>query len=253
MTQARTGSQAIERALAILNAFTAADPDLGISELAHRVGLSTSTAHRMVRALVAGGMLEQGVHSDRYRLGHRAVVTGQIAAHNLGMTEVASLLNTLANTVGDSVSLGFLQGREVVVAFRAEANDPLTFDRRPGAREFAHASAMGKVLLAYSPHPAQLVDQLGDMVAFTPTTITDPAALIAELAAVRSCGFATNNQERRAGASGVSVPVFDHDRRVQAALVAHGPSDHFGAERQDALLIELRASAQQIGSALSVA
>ena len=83
MAEARTGSQAIERSLAILDTFTAAEPDLGISEIANRVGLSTSTAHRMIRALVAGGMLEQGVHSDRYRLGHRAVVMGQIAAHNL--------------------------------------------------------------------------------------------------------------------------------------------------------------------------
>ena len=252
MTEARTGSQAIERSLAILDTFTAAEPDLGISEIANRVGLSTSTAHRMIRALVAGGMLEQGVHSDRYRLGYRAVVMGQIAAHNLGMTEVAGLLKRLAQSVGESVSLGFLQGSEVVVAFRAEAREPLEFDRRPGAREFAHASAMGKVLLAYSGNPRRAVADLGDLVAFTPATVVDAGALIAELAVVRANGFAINNRERRPDASGVAVPVFDHDLRVKSALVVHGPSAHFGVEHRAGFVAALRESAKLIGEALAV-
>ncbi len=253
MTEARTGSQSIERAMAVLGVFSAADPDVGISDIATRVGLSTSTAHRIVRALVAGGLVEQGTHTDRYRLGHRAVVMGQIASHNLGMSEITALLRSLSVELGDPVGLGFLQGVEVVVAFRAEAAEPLSFDRRPGAREFAHASAMGKVLLAYSDSIVNVVASLGELTAFTSSTIVDPVAWAAELRTVRAQGFAVNNEERRAGASGVAVPVFDGDGRVQAALVAHGPSERFSLDRQRQLVAPLYTCAKKIGEALSVA
>ena len=74
--QPRTGAQSVERALAVLRCFEGAAGDLGVSEIAARTGLSVSTAHRLTRALCAGGLLAQDSRTERYQLGPLLVVLG---------------------------------------------------------------------------------------------------------------------------------------------------------------------------------
>src|SRR5215217_67901 len=81
---ARSGSQSVERALAVLQHIGEADEDVGVSELAARTSLSVSTTHRLVQALRTAGLVAQDERSERYHLGPGAVALGRRAEARLG-------------------------------------------------------------------------------------------------------------------------------------------------------------------------
>ena len=181
--EARTGAQAVERAMAIMSCFDADVDDLGLGEIADRSGLRASTAHRIVRALVRGGFLAQDSRTERYHLGARLALLGQTAIARYGLDLAQPDLENLARATGEAASLGVRNGGDVVVVLRAESAQPLRFDRPHGARVPLHASAMGKALLAFGPaDPAQAVAELEPLERFTPHTLT-ARALITDLEA----------------------------------------------------------------------
>ena len=100
------GTQAVERAIAIMHCFREDAKPLGISEIARSVGLNISTAHRLMRALVAAGFMEQDPTTERYRLGIEIAVLGQRALEQAGYHLAKPVLSRLADATGESVSLG---------------------------------------------------------------------------------------------------------------------------------------------------
>ena len=179
-----------------------------LTEIARAVGLNVSTAHRLVRALCHGGFMEQEAESERYRLGFAIAVLGQRALEQSGYHLAQPILARLATTTGESASLGIRRGDEVLVLERAASVQPLRFDHPTGAEIHLHASAMGKVLLAFAPgSPKETVAALHPMERYTGHTITSRAALVQELTTIREQGFATNREERYEGVCGVAAPV----------------------------------------------
>src|SRR5262245_16444619 len=138
MSEARSGTQSVDRALAILRAFEAGPSDLGVTELAARAGLSVSTAHRLVRALCAAGLLRQEPRTERYQLGPALVVLGRRAEDQLGYTRALPVLEELATTTGESVNLGIRSGDDVLVILDVPSAHPLRFDQAPGTRVPIH-------------------------------------------------------------------------------------------------------------------
>ena len=104
--EARPGTQAVERAIAIMHCFREDAKPLGVSEIARSVGLNISTAHRLMRALVTAGFLEQDPVTERYRLGIEIAVLGQRALEQAGYHLAKPVLSRLADATGESVSLG---------------------------------------------------------------------------------------------------------------------------------------------------
>ena len=151
----KTGAQAIERAIAILGCFDG-PADVGVSEIADRVGITVSTAHRIVRALVAGGLLGQDPTTERYHLGLTTAVLGQLALDRLSLSGAAPRIEALAATTGEAVGLGVRVGDDVMVVLHVASPQPLRFEQRAGARVPLHVSSMGKVLLAFGPQPPPL-------------------------------------------------------------------------------------------------
>lgn len=196
--------------------------EMGITQIAGATDLSVSTAHRLVRALVAAGLLTQNHQSDRYGLGPLLVVLGRRAERHLGYDPARATLERLAAATGESVNLGVRAGSEVLVVLDVASDQPLRFDQPPGTRVPLHTSAMGKCLLAFVPDVEAEVRALPELTGVTARTITDPAALRAELDRVRSRGWALNDEERNAGVRAVAAPVL-HEGRAVAALAVQGP------------------------------
>lgn len=229
--EARTGAQAVERAMAIISCFDADVDDLGLGEIADRSGLRASTAHRIVRALVRGGFLAQDSRTERYHLGARLALLGQTAIARYGLDLAQPDLENLARATGEAASLGVRNGGDVVVVLRAESAQPLRFDRPHGARVPLHASAMGKALLAFGPaDPAQAVAELEPLERFTPHTLT-ASTLITDLEATRARGYAVNFEERHDGVGGVGAPVLDRHGVARAGVAVQGPIHGFGDDR----------------------
>ena len=229
--EARTGAQAVERAIAIISCFDADVDDLGLGEIADRSGLRASTAHRIVRALVRGGFLAQDSRTERYHLGARLAVLGQSAMARYGLDLAQPELDKLALASGEAASLGVRSGGDVVVVLRAASAQPLRFDRPHGARVPLHASAMGKTLLAFgAADPARAVAELGPLQRFTAHTLTGDA-LIADLEETRARGYAVNLEERHDGVGGIGAPVLDCHGVARAGLAVQGPIHGYAEER----------------------
>ncbi len=211
--------------MAILRCFHDDEDDLGISEIANRTGLRVSTAHRIVRALCGGGLMDQDHRSDRYRLGRTLVLLGQQAANQLGLEEARPVLEQLAAESGESASLGTRHGNEVVVVLVASSSQRLRFDHEQGGRIGLHASGMGRALLAFSTKEvAAAVPVDIELDRYTDRTIVDRDALLADLQAIRTRGYAINDQGRFEGVVGIAAPLIGRDGTARAAVGVQGPT-----------------------------
>jgi IclR family acetate operon transcriptional repressor len=227
----RPGSQAIERALAVLDCFMDGQAELGVTGIARRLGLSVSTAHRIVRALVGAGYLAQNPQTDRYHLGRSAVLLGQAAQRALGLELVLPVLEEVAETTGESVNFGVLDGDAAVIQIRIESRHPLRFEQAVGTRVGLYCSALGKALLAFSPEPAAVLRRLPQFEAHTPYTLTTHAALERDLALTRQRGYSLDEQETQVGVRCIGSPVLDASGFAQSAIAVQIPTVRMPKEK----------------------
>lgn len=244
--RARSGAQSVERAIRVLRTIADAGADLGVSELAQRTALSVSTTHRLLRVLLAAGLVDQDPRTERYQLGPMLVPLGRAAEQRLGFARVRPVLESLASTTGESVNLGVRVGDDVLVVVDVASSQPLRFDQAPGSRVPIHTSAMGKCLLAWDADPAGAVDRLGRLVAVTDRTITEPGALRAELDRVRRQGWALNDEERVPGVRAVAVPVLDAAGVALAAIAVQAPALRLADDRLDEVVHHLRTATRDV-------
>jgi IclR family acetate operon transcriptional repressor len=247
----RSGTQTVERALAILNLFRDGPDSLSITEIARQTGLHVSTAHRIVRALCAEQFMDQDIRSERYLLGPSLAILGRRALDSSGLGVAQPILEHLAESTGESVSLGVRRGAELVVVLSASSHQRLRFDHEPGSVIQLHASAMGKVLLAFSDvAPKAAVAALPDLVRYTDSTITGRAALTADLEEAHRKGYAVNHEERYDGVCGVAAPVLDRRELAVAAVGLQGPTIRLTAKRLVQVAVEVRAAAHDVAAAM---
>ena len=246
---ARSGSQSVERALAVLQCIAEADGDIGVSEIGGRCGLSVSTAHRLVQALRAPGLVSQDQRSERYRLGPGAVALGRRAELRLGVSRLEPhLRDRLAACTGESITLGTRLGNEMLVVSHIPSSHPLRVGHPPGMRVPLHASAIGKVLLAFTPDRSAEIAALGPLIAYTDATITDHAALLKEVTTTWQRGWAKNDGERDVGVRSIAAPLRNPDGTAWAGVAVQGPSARLPDDRLDELVDVLLQVAQQMAS-----
>jgi len=218
--------QAIERAVAILGAFSADEPELGVSDLAVRLGLHKSTVHRFVVNLEAAGLLERNRHTARYRLGLRIFELGGLVLKQMNLWEESlPYLEGLVHDSGETGHLAVLGGGEAVYIEKVEARRALRIPSAIGRGYPAHATSLGKVLLA-NIDDRQVGEILADrgLNRFAPNTITDAGRLRIELATVREQGYAVDDEEYEEGLRCIGAPVFGHTGQVVAAIGIGGPT-----------------------------
>ncbi|MFT7474575.1 MAG: IclR family acetate operon transcriptional repressor [Verrucomicrobiales bacterium] len=241
------GTKAIDRALQVLSSFVTR-PEQGITEIASLSKLSPSTVHRIVRALVQSGYLEQSAETERYHLGHAAHVLGQSARESWGFDRALPILERIASITGESVNMGVADGNEVVVILRVESVQPLRFDQPSGSRISMHCSSMGKSLLAFSDAPLPVLD----FRSVTPTTITSLVDFEKDLAGVRERGYSIDDQESIPGVSCVGAAIRNADGVAVAAIAVQGPTVRMTPERIEAIGEQAIASANEIRETLGL-
>jgi DNA-binding IclR family transcriptional regulator len=216
----------VANAARVLKAFTYNEREWGVTDLARRLGVAKSTAHRLLATLTDEGLLEQDVDTGRYRLG-LAVFDMAAAAQSLDLHEaVLSPMTELRNRSGETVQVAVLDGREVVYVERLDSPNTLRLFLEVGRRNSAHSTGCGKALLAFCPHD-QLERTLKgwQLTAKTPRTITDVAKLRIELAEARRRGYAVNRHESEVGVISVAAPIRDGSTRAIAAISVAGPAE----------------------------
>ncbi len=219
----------LDRMTAIFEAFDENDRGLRVSELAARARLPKSTVSRLVSTLVRQGYLERS--GPVIHLGLRLFELGQLAEEPLELRRSAlPLVADLRDSTGETVTLAIPDGREMVcVAMMRGATSPwLT---RVGGRVPAHATALGKTMLAFS----DVIDVEGILLSglprLAPGTIVDATDLTRQLAHIREQGVATEIREFLEDVSSVASPVFAESGALLAALSVSGRAVDFDVDR----------------------
>jgi IclR family pca regulon transcriptional regulator len=244
--------QSLDRGLAVIRCFSARTPKLTIADVARETGLTRAAARRFLHTLEALGYV--GNSNGQFYLRPRVLELGYAYLSSISVAEIAQEhLIALAEELHESCSASVLDGQDIVYVARAQTNRIMTIALAVGTRLPAHATSMGRVLLAALPDAA-LEEYLRTvkLATLTDRTVTDPERLRAELAEVRQRGYCVIDQELELGVRSVAVPVHDADGRTVAAI---NSSAHASRVRLDTLhkvfLPRLRHAAREIDADLA--
>ena len=237
----------MQRAFEVLDALAAADGDLGTNELARRTGINASSVSRLLATLVAGGVVEHDPESGRYRLGPRLLHLGSIALSRLDLRRVAAPhLQALVAATGETATLSVAGERDAVTVDFVQSPASVQGVAHVGRPSVAHATATGKVLLAFGDRALPP----GRLKAYTARTIVQRAALTAELDKVRSRGYAYNFGEREDDLHAIAAPVFRGRGELAAIIGVQGPAARFARRAMEAAVAPLRAHTAELSGEL---
>ena len=204
---------------------------LRVAEAADLLGVARSTAHRLLTALRRRGFVRQDRPNGAYLPGPALVEIGLAAVSRIDIRRVARpVLEEVREQTQETVSLAVLEGTTIRIVDCAESPRSVRVGNRTGVLRPAHASAVGKAILA-GLTPAELDRRYPARelpVATTPAALTDREALDAELAQVRTQGFALNWEESADGVCAVAVALRDTAGQPLAALGVAAPSSRMG-------------------------
>lgn len=238
------------KGLTVLEAVTDVDrPPRTIDELAERLGMTRSNAHRTLQTLMHAGYVVRD-EGGGYRGGIRLF---ELAARQLGLLDLrrcaAPAMRALADQTGETVHLSVLDGMEVVYIDKIDSPQPIRAYSMVGGRAPAHAVATGKALLAFQPD-GWLDGRAQALVPHTPATITSLPALKDELRKAVRQGYAVNRGEWREGVGGIAVAVFNALDEVVAAVGISGPLDRLPVARVKKLAPDVQACARAVSGAM---
>lgn len=241
----------VERAVSLLNNFTADKPTLDLSSASRCLNVPRSTAYRLLRSLEACGMLVYDDEQRAYRLSLALARLGQVALATVDLRAVARpYLRSLAQDTGESAFLLVLQDSSAVIIDAQESGHPLKLSLPLGTPSPLHAGASNRVMLAHLP-PDQIRAYLSRPLArITPNTNTDAADLAADLEAIRSRGYVYTVGELTPDVAGLAVPLFGADS-VLGSLAVAGPASRLRPERVPECVEYLRQAADGINRALA--
>jgi len=238
----------VATAARMLREFGKGDTQLGVSELARRVGVGKSTAHRVVWTLVAEDLLEKVDETGLFRLTSTMRNLGISAETALSLHQAATgPLDRLRSVTDQTLHVAILDGTDVLYVERRESPTALAVFRGVGGRNAAHATSTGKVLLAYldPDEQAQLVRSMR-LTRKTGYTITNRSTLIHELAEIRRRGYAENVFESEAGMVSIAAPIRGRTGHVVAAMSVAGAVTGGDPEPMRRLVRPLIEAAEQV-------
>jgi IclR family acetate operon transcriptional repressor len=233
------------RSLAILDVL-ADEESLGTNEIARRLGTSASTTSRQLATLVEAELVEHVPATGRYRLGIRLVALATSVLARLDVRAVAHPhLETLAAELGETATLSVSGDPDAITVDVVRSPRYIADGSQLGRPSIAHATAAGKVMLAFDgTRPPR------ELQGYTPRTITDPAHLDAEIERVRRRGWADAFEERELGLHAIAAPVWASDGALAGIIALQGPIPRFGRAAARAALPALLERAGAISTEL---
>jgi DNA-binding IclR family transcriptional regulator len=241
----------VARALALLDELGATPDGLGVNELARRIGVNASTASRLLATLERGRIVERAPGGGPYRLGLRLVALADGVLARLDVRDVARpRLRALVAATGETATLSVPGRREAVTVDFVPAESSVVSVARLGRPSVGHATAAGKVVLAFG-RDADAGGGSGEPLArFTDRTIVDADALAREIAGVRARGWAQAAGEREADLNALAAPVFGRGGELVAVLGLQGPAARLTEARRAEVLPALLDAASELSRAI---
>jgi IclR family KDG regulon transcriptional repressor len=224
--------QSVSHALDILESFTRTEDELGVTDLAKRLGLHKNNVFRLLATLEHRGYIEQNKSSENYRLGPKTLQIGAIFIEQRECRRQARpILESLMASSGETAVVAVLRGNKVIYMDTVETNRTVRATSRIGAMHPAHCAAVGKAQLAALPtseierlYPEMNLSQLTDK------SIATLDGLLIELRKIREQGYAFENEEADIDVRSIAVPVRDFSGNVIGAIGIVAPSHRMTEE-----------------------
>jgi IclR family KDG regulon transcriptional repressor len=216
--------QSLERAFSILEEVARNRQGINLADLSKAVGLHNSTTFHLVKTMAHLGYIGQMRDSKRYRIGSRLFTLAAGALEENSFLALATpVLERLTRETSQAAHFAIRSGNEVVVIARTSGSGMLQMADRTGAARPAHATALGKVLLA-ALNDVEIRQFLGKepLRKFTARTIVERDALLREIDEVRKKGIAYDDGEFDEEVRCVAVPVYDFAGRTAGAVGISG-------------------------------
>jgi IclR family acetate operon transcriptional repressor len=251
---ARTGQPAVRHVAAVERAFAVIDAladgqELGTNEIARRTGINASTVSRLLATLAAARFVEHVAETGRYRLSLRLVELGNAVLGRLDLRALARPhLQALVRETGETATLSAPGEHDAVTVDFAHSSSGVQSVAQLGRPSVGHATAAGKVMLAFGD-----VELPADpLQTFTRRTVPTRADLVAELQRVRRRGHAEAREEREADLAAIAAPVFDSRGDLVAILGVQGPAARFDGRAMRAAVPDLVAHAGALSAELGL-
>ncbi len=234
-------------AIALLKCFSAEEHELGVTDIARKLGVAKSTVHRLARTLIADGMLEQNPENEKYRLGIALFGLGALVRRRMNLSsEARQDLFALRQSTHETVQLAILDGADIMFVYNLESTQAIRVNSDIGVRKPAFCTASGRAILAFQSPEVVDVALAAGLPRRTPKTETEPTRLRKALAEVRQRGYAIEDEESEAGMRAIAAPVRGAGGAVVGSVAVAGPVQRLTKEALARIAPQVIATAEAI-------
>ncbi|MFJ6416680.1 IclR family transcriptional regulator [Paeniglutamicibacter sp. NPDC091659] len=236
------------RLFALLELITTRDQLFTLQSLVDQTGLPKPTLHRMLQQLEGANLLTRQSDGRHYGTGSRMRrMAEDVLLNDTRYGTRHAILRRLVDEIGESCNITALSGNEVIYLDRVETDEPIRVHLGPGSRVPVHCSASGKMILSqFGPTQRERVLATGELQRFTAHTLTDTAAIEAELGQIRLHGYALDRQEFLDGLVCLAVLVPNSSGRSNLCVAVQAPMMRKSTDDLIKLLPALRLAAESI-------
>jgi DNA-binding IclR family transcriptional regulator len=211
----------------IIEALAAAGQPMRLTALANQLGEAKAKMHRHLSTLKHLGFVDQDAQTECYRLGPKLVHIGQAAIDQFDLRRLAEpYMVRLRDLTHQTIVLSMPASGDAIVNAVVDSPNLVTISVRLGYRLPAHASAQGRVTLAFTPSATQQRILARKLQSFTPRTITDVPALRQRLARIREQLYDVSMDETLLGISAVAAPILNFENELVGAIAVVGTTQY---------------------------
>lgn len=245
-----SGVHSVQIAIDVLEAVAFSGDELGVTQIAERLKMTKGSVHRHLQTLVERGYLAQNAATARYVIGPKSRLLAQ-RAPDIDLVAVAEgPMRQLRDAIGHPVVLSEMTPRGALVLSQLAGASPIEIGVRSGSELTFHASAQGKVMLAFAPRPFKERVLARPLQRFTDKTIVSPRKIEQQLQEIVRLGFASAPEEVGVGLNAVAAPIFDAQDSCIAAVALVGSIQRLPEKPRQTEVTQLIETAAQISRML---
>lgn len=245
--------RAVDRALDVLLCFSSQTPELTMTQIAERVGIHKSTAHRLLATLETKRFIQRDHDTGVYRLGIRLMQMAYLTLEQNDLRRVAApFMHRLCDQYEENIDLTVLDDTDVVFINILEGPHRVKLAAAIGQRLPAFATASGKAILGFMPEKLVRRILARGMPRLTAHTVISAGDLFKELNSVKESGFAISEQELEEQINAVAAPIFDQEGLPIASIAVAGPAYRLTRDRMIKIGPNLVAMAREISQEIKM-
>lgn len=251
MTDPRSGGvHSVQLAIDVLEAVAFSDDELGVTQIAERLHMTKGSVHRHLQTLVERGYLAQNATTSRYAIGPKSRLLARHAPDADLVHLAEGPMRQLRDALGHPVVLSEMTPRGALILHKLSGTAPIEIGVRPGSELTFHASAQGKVMLAFAPQPLRTRVLARPLQRFTDRTIMSVRRIEQELLEIARLGFASAPEEAMLGLNAVAAPIFDAQDACIASVALVGSIQFLPEKPRPSDVAQLIDAARQISRKL---